>query len=323
MTDSPVAGAAPRRKRATKTAAQEPASKPARKPRPSVAKPASRVEAAGAATAPPKPPPQPAAEASASAAMSLDMLSADQREGLEKLSLNLARAAMTAQGAIAEAALRAGRPAGGADGRSVPRRPGVRRGDGAAGRPARPADARAGRPLQPLHGPLEGRRRARARRAGDRGGAARPRRQALRRSRLDPEPGVRRDQAVLPDHLRLAERAGGRRRGRRAADQAAGRVLHEDAHRRDLALELPALQPRGAARGDADARREPRQGHGELRRRPAARRRPAVDQPDRLHPVQGRRERRHRAGQGGVPERADPAAAVRRRPRRVSARSRC
>ena len=112
MTDSPVAGAAPRRKRATKTAAQEPASKPARKPRPSVAKPASRVEAAGAATAPPKPPPQPAPEASASAAMSLDMLSADQREALEKLSLNLARAAMTAQGAIAEAALRqADRPA--------------------------------------------------------------------------------------------------------------------------------------------------------------------------------------------------------------------
>jgi polyhydroxyalkanoate synthase subunit PhaC len=112
MTDSPVAGAAPRRKRATKAAAQKPASKPARKPQPSVAKPSSRVEAAGAATAPSKPPPQPAPEAGASAAMSLDMLSSDQREGLEKLSLNLARAAMTAQGAIAEAALRAAdRPA--------------------------------------------------------------------------------------------------------------------------------------------------------------------------------------------------------------------
>ena len=43
----------------------------------------------------------------------------------------------------------------------------------------------------------------------------------------------------------------------------------------------------------------------------AARRRPAVDQPDRLHPVQGRRERRHRARQGGLPERADRAPAVR------------
>src|SRR6202012_2180643 len=39
-------------------------------------------------------------------------LSPQQREALEKLSLNLARAAMTAQGAIAEAALRqADRPA--------------------------------------------------------------------------------------------------------------------------------------------------------------------------------------------------------------------
>jgi polyhydroxyalkanoate synthase subunit PhaC len=108
MTDSPVAGAAPRRKRAAKAAAP----KPARKPQPRAAKLASRAEAAGAATAPPKPPPKPAAEASVAAAVSLDMLSADQREGLEKLSLNLARAAMTAQGAIAEAALRAAdRPA--------------------------------------------------------------------------------------------------------------------------------------------------------------------------------------------------------------------
>ncbi|WP_409418326.1 class I poly(R)-hydroxyalkanoic acid synthase [Phenylobacterium sp.] len=43
----------------------------------------------------------------------LDLLSADQREMVEKLSANLARAALTAQGAIAEAALRqAERPAG-------------------------------------------------------------------------------------------------------------------------------------------------------------------------------------------------------------------
>jgi polyhydroxyalkanoate synthase len=42
----------------------------------------------------------------------LEFLSKEQREGLEKLSLNLARAAMTAQGALAEAALRnADRPA--------------------------------------------------------------------------------------------------------------------------------------------------------------------------------------------------------------------
>jgi polyhydroxyalkanoate synthase len=42
----------------------------------------------------------------------MEFLSADQREAMEALSLNLARAAMTAQGAIAEAALRnADRPA--------------------------------------------------------------------------------------------------------------------------------------------------------------------------------------------------------------------
>ena len=42
----------------------------------------------------------------------IEFLSKEQREGLEKLSLNLARAAMTAQGALAEAALRnADRPA--------------------------------------------------------------------------------------------------------------------------------------------------------------------------------------------------------------------
>jgi polyhydroxyalkanoate synthase subunit PhaC len=49
---------------------------------------------------------------SISAAGTFEFLSADQREGLEKLSINLARAAMAAQGAIAEAALRqADRPA--------------------------------------------------------------------------------------------------------------------------------------------------------------------------------------------------------------------
>jgi len=119
MTDSPVAGAdaARRRKRAAKAKADPP--KPARKP---AAKPAPRAEAVTAATtAPRQASPQPAQEAASTASAaagasfpgaSLEMLSAAQRESLEKLSLNLARAAMTAQGAIAEAALRqADRPA--------------------------------------------------------------------------------------------------------------------------------------------------------------------------------------------------------------------
>ncbi|HXQ16483.1 MAG TPA: class I poly(R)-hydroxyalkanoic acid synthase [Caulobacteraceae bacterium] len=70
------------------------------------AKPAPRVETAAA----PEPPPAP--QAAAAAAATLEFLSPTQRDSLEKLSLNLTRAAMTAQGAIAEAALRqADRPA--------------------------------------------------------------------------------------------------------------------------------------------------------------------------------------------------------------------
>ncbi|HLY79971.1 MAG TPA: alpha/beta fold hydrolase, partial [Caulobacteraceae bacterium] len=106
MTDSNAVVTAPRpKKRAAKpksAAAKASAAK---------AKPASRAQAAAAATAPPPSPPrQPAAEVGAG--VSLELLSPVQRESLEKLSLNLARAAMTAQGVIAEAALRqADRPA--------------------------------------------------------------------------------------------------------------------------------------------------------------------------------------------------------------------
>jgi polyhydroxyalkanoate synthase len=97
MTDSNAAQVAPRaKKRATKPRAAKP-------------KPASVLEAAAAATAPkPATAPPRAEQVSASAAggVSLEFLSPPQRESLEQLSLNLARAAMTAQGVIAEAALR-------------------------------------------------------------------------------------------------------------------------------------------------------------------------------------------------------------------------
>jgi polyhydroxyalkanoate synthase subunit PhaC len=108
MTETPVAGAAaaPRKRSAkAKAASSKSDSKASAR-----AKPTSRAQAAKAATAPPQPPPAP--EAGVAATASLEMLSSGQREALEKLSLNLARAAMTAQGAIAEAALRAAdRPA--------------------------------------------------------------------------------------------------------------------------------------------------------------------------------------------------------------------
>src|SRR5271165_1357385 len=82
-------------------------------------KPAAATQASAEAAPPSSPPPSLLSTASASTAAglpsgarALEMLSPEQRAALEQLSLNLARAAMTAQGAIAEAALRqADRPA--------------------------------------------------------------------------------------------------------------------------------------------------------------------------------------------------------------------
>ena len=83
------------RKKADKSAAPKTAKQAAEAPPP-------KAEAPPRPEAPPKPEPAP----------TLDFLSDEQRQNLEKLSMNLARAAMTAQGAIAEAALRgAERPA--------------------------------------------------------------------------------------------------------------------------------------------------------------------------------------------------------------------
>ncbi len=102
-------------------------------------------------------------------------------------------------------------------------------------------------------------------------------------------------------------------RGRRASIrcQAPGRVLHQDADRRLLAVELPDLQPRRPARGDARA--TARAWCAGWRTSPptwsaaAASWRSARP----TWPVQGRRERRHRPGQGRLPERHPAAAAVR------------
>jgi len=82
----------------TDSAASSPRRAPARKKRAPKPKPAAASPAPQAAA----PPPQP----QIAAGVSLEALTTNQRESLERLSLNLARAAMTAQGAIAEAALR-------------------------------------------------------------------------------------------------------------------------------------------------------------------------------------------------------------------------
>src|SRR5580698_5727650 len=100
MTDAREAPArGPAKKRAAPKAAtkSKPAPKLAAAPKP---EPAPKVEAARAP------------EASRADAHLIEFLSATQRAQMEQLSMNLARAAMTAQGAIAEAALRqADRPA--------------------------------------------------------------------------------------------------------------------------------------------------------------------------------------------------------------------
>jgi polyhydroxyalkanoate synthase len=112
MTDRTVEDdprATPARRKAAKT-------KPESAPRPRAAKVRAAPKAKGAkpaADAAPEPRPAPVGAPEATAPVALEFLSPAQREGLEKLSLNLARAAMTAQGAIAEAALRqADRPSG-------------------------------------------------------------------------------------------------------------------------------------------------------------------------------------------------------------------
>jgi polyhydroxyalkanoate synthase len=87
-----------------------------RKPKAAAKTPAAVAEAVRAATSPPPPASgdSPAAQADPelTGIQALEALSQQQRERLEALSVNLARAALTAQGAIAEAALRqADRPA--------------------------------------------------------------------------------------------------------------------------------------------------------------------------------------------------------------------
>jgi len=82
------------------------------RPRKRAAKPKTTAARAPAVAAPEPPAVAAAAPQAEAFSANLDFLSPTQRDSLEKLSLNLARAAMTAQGAIAEAALRqADRPA--------------------------------------------------------------------------------------------------------------------------------------------------------------------------------------------------------------------
>lgn len=98
-------------KRPTLPTADAPPRAPRKAGRPTSAKPP-RPRAAKARPAPEAAPPPPPPQAEAPAADAFAFPGADQRQMLETLSMNLARAAMTAQSAIAEAALsQADRPA--------------------------------------------------------------------------------------------------------------------------------------------------------------------------------------------------------------------
>ena len=198
----------------------------------------------------PRPPPSPRLHLGVAA------LTADQRAQIETLSMNLARAALTAQGAIAEMALRnAERPAALSP---DPFHVAPALSEVMARLAAQPD--RLMRAQADLFSRYLELWQATARRAG--GEPSQP--IAWRRlpratsGSLDPEwsgqSGLRCDQAVVPPHRQLDERPGVRGGGCRPDGQAPGRVLHEDADRRLLAVELPGLQSGGAARGDGHRR---------------------------------------------------------------------
>ena len=104
-------------------------------------------------------------------------------------------------------------------------------------------------------------------------------------------------------------REGGRRRRRQ--DREEGRLLYAPVHRRDVALELRHDQSAGREGDGREQGREPAQGPAEPADRPRARQGHARHPPDRHEGLQGRRQRRHLARQGRLPEQADPAPAVR------------
>ena len=122
---------------------------------------------------------------------------------------------------------------------------------------------------------------------------------------------VRLRQAVLPDRGALAAQRRRKRRGTRRAHAEKGRFLHPPVHRRAGAVELCADQSRGLSRDRRQRRPEPGQGPEQPARRHRARQRSAQDIDDRQQGVRARREHRHDAGKGRLPERADAADPVR------------
>ena len=184
-----------------------------------------------------------------------------------------------------------------------------------AGRP-QPARSGADGALAAIPEAVAGHRPAHDGPAGRAGGRAGQGRQALQRSGLEGRGRLRLSQAVLPADraLAAAHRQGGR--GRRRQDRPEGRLLHATVHRRAVAFQLRADQSAGRQGHGRVQGREPGEGPAEPADRPRARQGQARDPPDRHEGLQGRRERRHLARQGRLPERADPAHPVRADDRR-------
>ena len=143
--------------------------------------------------------------------------------------------------------------------------------------------------------------------AGRRAGAGR---QPLQGPRVVGQPILRLLEAGLPRHRQVGGGHAAEHRGPRRAHAPARRVLPAAGGKRALAVELPAHQPRGAARDSGDQCREPRAGHVAAGRGHAQVRRSPQGQPDRHHCVRGRPQSRDDARQGHLSERHLPADPV-------------
>ena len=102
-----------------------------------------------------------------------------------------------------------------------------------------------------------------------------------------------------------------------------GRLLYAPVHRRDVALQLRHDQSAGREGDGREQGREPAEGPAEPADRPRARQGHARHPADRHEGLQGRRQCRHLAGQGRLPEQADAAPAVRAGDRAGLRRCRC
>ena len=165
----------------------------------------------------------------------------------------------------------------------------------------------------PTHDGPEGRARGRARQG----------RQALQRPGVEGRGRLRLSQAVLSADgaLAAAHREGGR--GRRRQDREEGRLLYAPVHRRDVALQLRHDQSAGREGDGRIEGREPAEGPAEPADRSRARQGHARHPADRHEGLQGRRQCRHLAGQGRLPEQGDAAPAVRAGDRAGLRRCRC